>query len=48
MIEGVGFAAGTTADTPTSPIDIAPTVLAHLQVTAEGMDGRVLQGVAVG
>jgi len=45
MIDGPGFTAGTTADTPTSPIDIAPTTLAHLQVPGEGMDGRVLQSL---
>jgi arylsulfatase A-like enzyme len=45
MIDGAEFAAGTVSDAPTSPIDIAPTVLAHLQVPAEGMDGRGLQGV---
>jgi hypothetical protein len=28
---------------PTSPIDVAPTILAHLQLPAEGMDGRRLQ-----
>jgi arylsulfatase A-like enzyme len=45
MIDGPGFTAGTTADTPTSPIDIAPTTLAHLQVPGEGMDGRALQSL---
>ena len=45
MIDGPGFTAGTTADTPTSPIDIAPTTLAHLQVPGEDMDGRVLQSL---
>jgi hypothetical protein len=44
MIDGAGFGAGTVADVPTSPIDIAPTILAHLQIAAEGMDGRALQG----
>jgi hypothetical protein len=44
MIDGAGFSAGTVADAPTSPIDIAPTILAHLQIAAEGMDGRPLQG----
>ena len=43
MIDGAGFAAGGVTTTPTSPIDIAPTILAHLQVPAEGMDGRELQ-----
>jgi predicted AlkP superfamily pyrophosphatase or phosphodiesterase len=42
MIDGPGFAAGSISSAPTSPIDIAPTVLAHLQVAAEGMDGRRL------
>ena len=43
MIDGAGFAAGSIATVPSSPIDIAPTVLAHLGVPAEGMDGRGLQ-----
>jgi arylsulfatase A-like enzyme len=43
MIDGAGFVAGALSDAPTSPIDIAPTVLAHLQLPAEGMDGRALQ-----
>ena len=44
MLDGAGFSAGVVADVPTSPIDIAPTILAHLQIGAEGMDGRALQG----
>ena len=44
MLDGAGFSAGVVADVPTSPIDIAPTLLAHLQIAAEGMDGRALQG----
>jgi Type I phosphodiesterase / nucleotide pyrophosphatase len=44
MIDGPGFAEGTIASAPTSPIDIAPTILSHLQVPAEGMDGKALQG----
>jgi arylsulfatase A-like enzyme len=44
MIDGAGFSAGFVADVPTSPIDIAPTILAHLQIPAPGMDGRALQG----
>jgi arylsulfatase A-like enzyme len=43
MIEGPGFAAGSTASTPTSPIDLAPTILAHLDQPRAGMDGRALQ-----
>jgi arylsulfatase A-like enzyme len=42
MIEGAGFTAGTVSSEPTSPIDIAPTVLAHLEVPAQDMDGRCL------
>jgi arylsulfatase A-like enzyme len=42
MIDGPGFTAATISEAPTSPIDIAPTVLAHLQVPGEGMDGRAL------
>ena len=43
MIDGAGFAAGAASHTPTSPIDLAPTILAHLRQPAEGMDGRALQ-----
>ena len=43
MIDGEGFTAASVSYTPTSPIDIAPTILAHLQLPAEGMDGRRLQ-----
>ena len=43
MIDGEGFTAGATSHAPTSPIDLAPTILAHLQLPAEGMDGRGLQ-----
>jgi arylsulfatase A-like enzyme len=42
-IDGEGFTAGSASHTPTSPIDIAPTILAHLQLPVEGMDGRRLQ-----
>jgi arylsulfatase A-like enzyme len=44
MIDGAGFTAGAVSAAPTSPIDIAPTILTHLQLPAEGMDGRGLQG----
>lgn len=43
MIEGAGFAAGATRADATSPIDLAPTILAHLGVSATGCDGRPLQ-----
>ncbi|MBO0740636.1 MAG: alkaline phosphatase family protein [Hyphomicrobiaceae bacterium] len=44
MIDGARFNAGMIADAPTSPIDIAPTILTHLQIAGAGMDGRALQG----
>jgi predicted AlkP superfamily pyrophosphatase or phosphodiesterase len=44
MIDGAGFTAGRTTDAPTSPIDVAPTILAHLELPADGMEGRGLQG----
>jgi arylsulfatase A-like enzyme len=43
MIDGPGFMAGTVTSAPTSPIDIAPTILAHLGLPAEGMEGRRLR-----
>jgi predicted AlkP superfamily pyrophosphatase or phosphodiesterase len=43
MIRGAGFAAGAVRRTPTSLVDIAPTVLAHLGLPAGRMDGRALQ-----
>jgi arylsulfatase A-like enzyme len=43
MIEGDGFAAGATCTEGTSPIDLAPTILAHLGIPATGCDGRPLQ-----
>jgi hypothetical protein len=43
MIRGAGFGAGAVRREPTSLVDIAPTVLRHLDMPAEGMDGRPLQ-----
>ena len=43
MIDGAGFTAGATSAASTSPIDLAPTILAHLQLPADGIDGRALQ-----
>jgi predicted AlkP superfamily pyrophosphatase or phosphodiesterase len=43
MIDGDGFTAGATSAVSTSPIDLAPTILAHLRLPADGMDGRALQ-----
>jgi arylsulfatase A-like enzyme len=42
MIDGAGFTAGSASTTPTSPIDIAPTILAHLDLPADGMEGKPL------
>jgi Type I phosphodiesterase / nucleotide pyrophosphatase len=42
-IDGAGFTAGAVCIAPTSPIDLAPTILKHLHVLGEGMDGRSLQ-----
>jgi arylsulfatase A-like enzyme len=43
MIAGGSFAAGTSRSTPTSAVDLAPTVLTHLGVAFDGLDGRALQ-----
>jgi arylsulfatase A-like enzyme len=43
MIEGAGFAAGAGRDEPSSAVDIAPTVLTHLGVPFDNLDGRPLQ-----
>jgi arylsulfatase A-like enzyme len=43
MIDGADFTGGAVSTAPTSPIDLAPTILAHLRLPAEGMDGRGLQ-----
>lgn len=40
---GPGFQAGGRRDSPTSAVDIAPTVLTHVGVAFEGLDGRALQ-----
>jgi hypothetical protein len=43
MIEGAGFPAGSVSHAASSPIDLAPTILMHLEQPATGMDGRALQ-----
>lgn len=45
MIDGAGFQAGVTHVEPTSVVDVAPTVLRHLDLPGEGTDGRALQHV---
>ncbi|MEK9723778.1 MAG: alkaline phosphatase family protein [Rhodospirillaceae bacterium] len=42
MVRGGGFRPGTTSNDVTSAVDLAPTVLAHLGLAADGMDGRAL------
>ena len=39
---GGGFVAGSHTDRETSAVDIAPTVLRHLELPADGMDGAAL------
>lgn len=43
IAQGPGLSAGATHNRCTSLIDIAPTILTHLGLAAEGMDGRALQ-----
>lgn len=43
LARGAGFAPGAVRSEPASVIDIAPTILAHLSLAAEGMDGAALQ-----
>lgn len=47
MIRGAGFAAGAVRHAPSSLIDIAPTVLRHLGLAADAMDGQALQAHGV-
>ncbi|HXX36922.1 MAG TPA: alkaline phosphatase family protein [bacterium] len=43
MVEGAGFKRGAANLEPSSVVDIAPTVLRHLDLPAAGTDGRALQ-----
>ncbi|MGX5851546.1 alkaline phosphatase family protein [Mesorhizobium sp. PL10] len=43
MIEGDGFVAGALNSRPSSLVDLAPTILKHLNLPAEGMDGSSMQ-----
>ncbi|MDQ8732343.1 alkaline phosphatase family protein [Bradyrhizobium sp. LHD-71] len=43
MIDGAGFQSGVERSDPVAVVDIAPTVLRHLGVQADGMDGQPLQ-----
>ena len=42
-IEGPGFAAGRARDDPARIVDLAPAIMRHLRVPADGMDGTPLQ-----
>ncbi len=43
MLQGPGFEPGAARWERTAPIDIAPTVLTHLDIPFAGLDGRALQ-----
>lgn len=43
MIDGAGFARGGTRPSPAHIVDLAPTIMRHLQVPARWMDGHPLQ-----
>lgn len=43
LADGPGFARGALRTSPSSAIDLAPTILTHLGLVATGMDGRPLQ-----
>jgi hypothetical protein len=45
MISGRGFAAGAVRDTAACVVDVAPTILAHLDLPWSGVDGRPLQAM---
>jgi arylsulfatase A-like enzyme len=45
MIDGPGFTPGATRDDPAHIIDLAPTIMRHLQIPASGMDGAPLQRI---
>jgi arylsulfatase A-like enzyme len=43
LVYGLGFEANTVRDTPASVVDIAPTILRHLDLPWSELDGRPLQ-----
>jgi hypothetical protein len=43
MVQGDGFRVGVERNEVTSAVDHAPTILTHLGLLADGMDGRALQ-----
>jgi len=46
MVEGPGFAGGTSRAAAAHIVDLAPTILRHLGLPEVGMDGRALQAIA--
>lgn len=46
VARGLGFRAGSSCSEPTSLVDIAPSVLAHLRLDRSGLDGRSLQSLS--
>ncbi|MDR3495440.1 MAG: nucleotide pyrophosphatase, partial [Ancalomicrobiaceae bacterium] len=46
IADGDGFSPGDMVAAPTSIVDLAPTILTHLGLTPDGMDGRPLQAVS--
>ncbi len=45
MIQGSGFVPDATRTEASSMIDLAPTILAHLQLSADECEGRALQAL---
>jgi len=45
IIRGADFAPGSKNTEESSAVDLAPTILRHLAVAGDGMDGRVLSGI---
>jgi arylsulfatase A-like enzyme len=43
MVSGTGFAEGKVRESAAAVVDIAPTILAHLGLAQDGMDGTTLQ-----
>jgi arylsulfatase A-like enzyme len=43
LIDGPGFAGGERRGDPVRIVDLAPSILRHVDVPADGMDGRPLQ-----
>jgi hypothetical protein len=43
MVSGVGFEANSVRDEPACVVDVAPTILRHLDLGWSELDGRPLQ-----